>query len=190
MRCKYQIVTYGINNTWCLFVFWFDCVFMRKSWVTFKWVRAHFSAKSVQSTLSVPTKIRWRYTVRPEWVEIKKTLTSRDKKKIYFVGLCMCLSLHVCIYVKEWHRWERKCVRVWAGALCNPAAALLTRRLAREMVRAVDSASCWHLSLSAVAFSNLAVSLARFSLRCCSDTNAQRDTEIIEKLALLIQSSH
>ena len=35
------------------------------------------------------------------------------------------------------------------------------------MVPAVASASCWHLSLSAVAFSNLAVSLARFSLRCC-----------------------
>lgn len=51
--------------------------------------------------------------------------------------------------------------------LCTtPTNALLTRRLAREMVRAVASASCWHLSLSAVALSNLAVSLARFSLRC------------------------
>ncbi len=59
------------------------------------------------------------------------------------------------------------CVCLWVSdALCDLAVALLTRRLAREMVRAVASASCWHLSLSAVAFSNLAVSLARFSLRC------------------------
>lgn len=39
------------------------------------------------------------------------------------------------------------------------------------MVPAVTSASCWHLSLSAVAFSNLAVSLARFSLSCYSGKN-------------------
>ena len=65
---------------------------------------------------------------------------------------CLCLCVCVCVCV--------------ADALRDPAVALLTRRLAREMVRAVDSASCWHLSLSAVAFSNLAVSLARFSLRC------------------------
>lgn len=41
------------------------------------------------------------------------------------------------------------------------------------MVPAVTSASCWHLSLSAVAFSNLAVSLPRFSLRRCSGRNTR-----------------
>lgn len=51
----------------------------------------------------------------------------------------------------------------------NPELPLLalTRRLARVMVQAVASASCWHLTLSDVAFSNLAVSLPRFSLRRC-----------------------
>lgn len=43
---------------------------------------------------------------------------------------------------------------------------ILTRRLAREMVYAVDSASCWQLILSAVAFLKSAVSLARFLFSC------------------------
>ena len=38
-----------------------------------------------------------------------------------------------------------------------------TSLLAREMVLAVASASCWHLSFAAVALSNSAVSSARLS---------------------------
>lgn len=83
-------------------------------------------------------------------------------------------------FVSNWrsvcHRWERKCV----DTPCDPTAALLTRRLAKEMVSAVDSASCWHLSLSAVAFSNLAVSLARFSSRCCKATNTERNWQLLK----------
>lgn len=46
--------------------------------------------------------------------------------------------------------------------------------MAREIVRAVVSASCWHFSLSAVALSNFAVSFAKFSLRCCRGKRRNR----------------
>src|SRR4029434_7791917 len=65
-----------------------------------------------------------------------------------FTPVCVCVC--VCVLSSQWR-----------------GLGTHTRRLAREMVRAVVSASCWHLSLSAVAFSNLAVSFAKFSLRCC-----------------------
>lgn len=69
------------------------------------------------------------------------------------------------IYSNIFLTFTQLCLNNFHNKACKNEC-LLTRRLAREMVYAVDSASCWHLSLSAVAFSKLAVSLARFLFSC------------------------
>lgn len=60
----------------------------------------------------------------------------------------------------------------------------LTSRFARAMVQAVASASCWHLSLSEVAFSNLAVSFPRFSLRRCTGKRKKNNSTFLRKTLL------
>lgn len=63
----------------------------------------------------------------------------------------------------------------------------LTSRFARVMVHAVASASCWHLSLSEVAFSNLAVSFPRFSLRRCIGGKGENNSTVLRKPLLKTQ---
>lgn len=69
-------------------------------------------------------------------------------------------------------------------AAANPHLLPLTSQFARVMVHAVASASCWHLSLSEVAFSNLAVSFPRFSLRRCIGKTGKNNSRVLRKLLL------